>query len=646
MSRRQGGLDASLRTDLAWTLAIGGLSLLWHVIYAVQFGRHPLGEQLWVDEGAYHSRALEILSGRWLPRQPFYQDPLFPYALAGIIRLVGSDVPVVRLVLALLGSLTPVVVFWAGKRGLGRAEGALAGLALAACAPLVFTDGLIEKEGLAALAAALGLGCAARAAVQPRALSWAALTGLCWAAVALLRANALLVAPLGACWFSFGFGQTTLPRRIFRCIGFLAGFGLPLAPVVGVNFFSATRPDFMLTTWQLGPNFYIGNGPDATGTYAAPPFLIANPAHEADNFRAEAQRRSRHFLSPGEVSTFWLKEGLKQWRQAPGKSAKLLLWKLLLVGHDFEIPDSQNLEVVRLVASPALGLCALSFGCLIPWAAVGLFRQPRTPFWWFLVVTTAAGLLSTAVFFVVGRYRIPWIPGLALLAAAGIVDLWERARDRRWRSLAARVGLVALPAALLAWWPIPDPAPDRWGHAEIELALAYLADYQLDPTMDAFDDARALGSGPAGRVNELLSGGPVHDRLAHLISAAYSRESQFEPVPELLRAHWLRQLPEGRVESRRLLEKAVLERPDDAVALREWGAWWLGELHNPEARAQALAHLHQAALGRTGDPVAAGLLALASHDAAPLDWPAGRRNSAASPRVRLTRAIVTAPRGP
>ena len=45
-------------------------------------------------------------------------------------------------------------------------------------------------------------------------------------------------------------------------------------------------------------------------------------------------------------------------------------------------------------------------------------------------VLTAMGLGSTAAFFVVARYRIPWTPGLTLLGGAGLVDLCRRIRGR------------------------------------------------------------------------------------------------------------------------------------------------------------------------------------------------------------------------
>src|SRR5215213_11433111 len=100
-----------------------------------------MGRLPWVDEGAYWTRAQAILGGRWLPEGPFYQDPLWPYLLAGLMRALGTqEVATLRAALAALGALTPLAVCWAGRRGLGRAEGIVAGLAAAVYGPLAFTD--------------------------------------------------------------------------------------------------------------------------------------------------------------------------------------------------------------------------------------------------------------------------------------------------------------------------------------------------------------------------------------------------------------------------------------------------------------------------------------------------------------------------
>ncbi len=178
---------------------------------------------------------------------------------------------------------------------------------------------------------------------------------------------------MGAIWAISSFRG----RRLANGLAFSGGFALAILPSTVTNALVGRSHELILTTYQAGANFYIGNGPGATGTYQAPDFVEANPAREGDDFEAEAWRRSGRPLSPAQVSRFWLGEGLAHWREAPGDSLRLLLTKLGLLMHDFEVPDNQDIEFVRLVASPRLAWAFLSFGWLAPCAVLGLARRDR-----------------------------------------------------------------------------------------------------------------------------------------------------------------------------------------------------------------------------------------------------------------------------
>src|SRR5262249_39974432 len=103
---------------------------------------------------------------------------------------------------------------------------------------------------------------------------------------------------------------------------------------------------------------------------------------------------------------------------------------------------------------------------------------------------------------------------------------------------------------------------------------------------------------------------------------------------DLHRARWLRQLPECRSESHRLIEAILRANPDDPAGLLELGGWWLGEVDAPDARHHAVDAFRRAAMGPSGDPSAAVLLALMTSDPRPLD------RQADGPRVRVARAIL------
>lgn len=631
------------RWDLGWALAIGALGLGLRLAYVLPFAGHALGQRTWVDEQAYWVQALDIRGGHWLPSRPFTYAPLYPYLLAGLMALFGSDVSAIRIVSACIGSLTPLAVFWAGRTGLGRAEGIIAGLATAIYGPLIFYDGHVDKEMLVALGVALALGLMARASRGERGALASGFTGWVWGTLSLLRSHLMFTLPLGAIWWFLAF-PGPLGRRARRALGFAIGFGLALAPVTLTNAYVSDPTELILTSWVAGINFYQGNGPEATGTFTAFDFVLATPERESDDFAAEARRRTGRPLSLGQVSRYWTQEGLKRWRTAPAASVRLLARKVVLLTTDFEIPDNHDMEMTRLVAAPALGWGVLSFGWVIPWAAVGLGRTNRTPFWWFLVLFTAGGAVATVAFFVVGRYRVPWMPGLMLLAAAGVVDAARLVAARRWQGLAWRALLLAAPAAALACLPLPNLFAERWAHFQIALALAYVDAGQVDRAIDALDDARAMGPHPMRWTALMLQSGPDHDRLLSALAPLLRPTGQSGLDEDLRRIRLLRQVPEGRSESRRLVEAALKDHPEDARVHREWGEWWLGEPRDPDARRRATRELYRAAHGPSPDPSAEIPLALLAVDPSHLAHAASLGTDRDLPRIRYARAFLASRR--
>jgi hypothetical protein len=133
------------------------------------------------------------------------------------------------------------------------------------------------------------------------------------------------------------------------------------------------------------------------------------------------------------------------------------------------------------------------------------------------------------------------------------------------------------------------------------------------------DDTRALKPALAERLSKLLSQGKVHDGVSELITQHVSLAGPATPGAALHRARWFRQLPETRIESRRILDALLQADPHNNRARRELGAWWLGETSDPDARHLATDQLARAARGSDGDAAAAVLLALLTTDPGPLD---------------------------
>jgi 4-amino-4-deoxy-L-arabinose transferase-like glycosyltransferase len=145
-----------------WLAAAVGLA----VLSAVLLPANLLATQRFHhDEALYATWALQITSGTdpWLVVTPIDKPPLFIYAVAGAMELLGVTEAAARLPSLLATALTVGLTFWLGRQVYGPGVGVLAAWLVALSpftllfAPTAFTDPLLVALGVAAcLAAAHG----------------------------------------------------------------------------------------------------------------------------------------------------------------------------------------------------------------------------------------------------------------------------------------------------------------------------------------------------------------------------------------------------------------------------------------------------------------------------------------------------------
>src|SRR6185295_12779047 len=97
-SEPQRGLPrARAFSDRAILVAIAVVAALLRVAYVLSLRSSPWFEHLAVDPEYYDAWARQIVAQGWLGERTFYMDPLYPYLLAAVYRLVGHDLLLVRL---------------------------------------------------------------------------------------------------------------------------------------------------------------------------------------------------------------------------------------------------------------------------------------------------------------------------------------------------------------------------------------------------------------------------------------------------------------------------------------------------------------------------------------------------------------------
>src|SRR5215213_692646 len=105
------------------------------LIHVWQLLSSPFFVTLLGDANGYDLWAQRLAAGDWIGSEVFYQAPLYPYFLGVVYALFGRDLLIVRVVQALIGSASCVLLGLAGARLFSKRVGLVAGLALALWAP-------------------------------------------------------------------------------------------------------------------------------------------------------------------------------------------------------------------------------------------------------------------------------------------------------------------------------------------------------------------------------------------------------------------------------------------------------------------------------------------------------------------------------
>lgn len=311
------------------------------------------------------------------------------------------------------------------------------------------------------------------------------------------------------------------PRRAFLAVA--AGLALGTAPAWAHNMFIARDPIFISA--HGGLNFWIGNNPDAIGYPKIPSGLPSDQAALLQESIRIAETDAGHFLPRSAVSNYWSAKASDYITSRPVDWLVLVGRKMKNFWSAFRYDD---LSAITPLRDAGIILPGIQFGLL---AALGLsgaifaFRN-RKARW----VTAAIGLQMIALLpvFVNERYRLSAVPGLLLLSAFFITELWSQIVAHRWRSVAlsgaavaASTFVVSLPPTDPALLSIDDYKAGRrqliandFARAEKRLRLAAAA------AVPAGEVPAAVAKLFAESAREKWSSGQVHAALMTVAEAA------------------------------------------------------------------------------------------------------------------------------
>lgn len=235
-----------------------------------------------------------------------------------------------------------------------------------------------------------------------------------------------------------------MEKRSVKTIAlFIATTYLTLLPVTLHNLIEGK--DFVFLTAHSGFNFYVGNNPNAEGTFNSPPGIGSNVEAQRTDSKLAAEREMGRELKPSEVSRFWSEKAWDFIRSEPFKFLSLCVRKFILFFDSRELSDvddyhfGRHFNVVLKWPWPSFGLLSI----LLFAGAVPLWRSAQKEITTIWMISYLLGMMA---FFVNARYRLPMLSVFIPISGASLVGLWDAYRQRQAKHiiLLSLLGLMGL----------------------------------------------------------------------------------------------------------------------------------------------------------------------------------------------------------
>lgn len=487
---------------LALILLVGaGLraSYLREIVHAPDFAS-PLADPAFHD---YWARAL--VGGDWTPpagendprirEVPFQRPPGYPYFLAAVYAMTGGSHVGARVAQMALGLANCLLAFLLGRALFSRSVG-LVGAALCATYWIFpYYEGELHAPVLIAtlnLAALLALVLWTQRPAKVRAL----LLGLIVGAGALIQANALLFAPLGAAWIAWD-GRRLVSASPFspfkHALVFLLGVTLAIAPATVRNWVVTDPHDFVPLASNGAINLYIGNNDIADGVSVKIPnlqelaWMNAWSWFSYDRIVAGVSLHEGRPLKYSEASRYFTNRALEFIRENPGKFLQLCVKRAALFWGPDEVSNNKAVQIdkdksgtlSRLPAFPwFFSLALVGAGALVLEERRASSKKPRADVaTWRRVALTGVGVfllayfLSFVPFLAAARFRAPILPIVFLFSAFALVRAFELVRRGNWKNvgIALSAWVILLLASRHSFF---ESGPDEaWWHTDRAAAL-------------------------------------------------------------------------------------------------------------------------------------------------------------------------------
>jgi tetratricopeptide (TPR) repeat protein len=539
-----GHRDNALVVKSLWWVPAGIFccALLVRLIFLAENFNTPFYNYRGIDAEQYHMMAVGFLEGTWPGEQAFSWPPLYPLFLGLLYKTIGQNVTVLKILQAMLGSVSCVLVYFIARSIFsGRFVSIAAAIICCLCGTMIYFDGQLLSSNMDVLLELLIIFSLLFAS-RRRQIVWWVLTGLAIGLSAINRGAILLFLPVILFWMNmvsrqkWGLeGKSEGPAFWKTAIALLVPVGLIIFPVVlhnvrydravldrkpepvGLKQFVSTG--FLPIASNLGINFYLGNHKELREVNS-----INHPEHFIYFHRINDEPAEKGIESTFGQSRYLVRQSLSHIFEKPGDFVKLMGLKVFELFNGTEIPRNANLYAFRqysVVLSMLLWKRIIAFpsGLIIPLGLMGIFLS--RDLWrrhFLLLGCLAIQGIFILVFFVTARYRLPAIPLLAIYTAFALEAFVRYAKEGAKRK--AAVPIILLVVLVLFCNSFTGQIETEHGYSEHgNLGNALLEEGKIEQAILHYKEALKLAPNyPEANIrlaNALSKKGAINQAIVH-----------------------------------------------------------------------------------------------------------------------------------
>lgn len=378
------------------------------------------------DTHMYVTVAKEITQGTF-KGGVFYYNPLYYYFLALCYLIFGENLYFPRLIQLIGGVIICFITYRIGKQVFNQAVGIMGGLLCAVCGTLIFHEGVLLSTALTTLFVIISIFFLVQGEKNPQWINFI-FGGIFLGLATLSQPNTILFLPFALIYLFFIL-PVSRKRAIEVCSIFSLIFFLTISPVTIKNYLNSGK--FILLTTSAPFNLWKGNNEHASGEEdLCQPYL------------GELEKRMKE-----EEKNLFVQDVVRFIKKEPVAFIKLQTKKFFLFYGYRDIPHQINYEIAKDSNSLLRLPFIITFGELAILGLTGIFlslAQFRKSLLLFLFIFAYS--FSVIAFLVVGRYRPPIIPLLAIFSGFTIYFIL----NNLWRKKYKRVVFSLLPLILCA----------------------------------------------------------------------------------------------------------------------------------------------------------------------------------------------------